>query len=190
MDKLPHFRTAVGGFHKGDVTDYISQTAAAHQQILLEKDKEISVLQSRIRDLEQAAHAALRAVEEATANIPASEETTVILPKEHTTPPAPPEMPLAQRELTAYRRAEATERLAIQRANRLYHTLEHICNSAQSQLDAAEAAAQSALSVVKNQMEQLENTFGTISTDLKDSMSKLSSIDVVTSKSADQTEVE
>ena len=55
MGETPHFRTSVGGFHKGDVTDYIAKTAEAHQRALQEKDKEIARLKERLSVLEQAA---------------------------------------------------------------------------------------------------------------------------------------
>ena len=47
MGELPHFRTAVGGFHKSDVAAYIAAIAKEHQSQLREKDKVIQQLQQQ-----------------------------------------------------------------------------------------------------------------------------------------------
>ena len=48
MGELPHFRTAVGGFHKSDVSEYIAKIAKEHQNQLQEKDKEIQQLRQQL----------------------------------------------------------------------------------------------------------------------------------------------
>ena len=40
------FRTALGGFHKGDVTAYIEKVASQHRSELLENEKIITELRS------------------------------------------------------------------------------------------------------------------------------------------------
>ncbi len=48
MGELPHFRTAVGGFHKSDVSEYIAKIAKEHQNQLQEKDTEIQQLRQQL----------------------------------------------------------------------------------------------------------------------------------------------
>ena len=71
MGELPHFRTAVGGFHKSDVAAYIAAIAKEHQSQLQEKDKVIQQLQQQLdHALEQLHTAAAEAASEPTAPEP------------------------------------------------------------------------------------------------------------------------
>ena len=81
------FRSALGGFHRGDVSKYISETAAAHQA-------QTERLQEQIAALEQE-NEALRAQLEALQEPPAEEEESELieLPEEAPAEEAPPEEP-------------------------------------------------------------------------------------------------
>ena len=154
MGETPHFRTAVGGFHKGDVTEYIAKTAAAHQQALQEKDKEIEKLRERLNVLEQAAIAEEAAI---AAAVPDPGEPSP--QPEEAAPAAPADESLSQLELEAYRRAEAAERLASQRAKRLYESLGDICQSTQHQLETADSAAKATISAMEEQIQTLQTAY-------------------------------
>ena len=52
-DSSRPFRTAMGGFHKGDVVGYIERTAAQHRSELLSRDQIIQELQEENRSLQQ-----------------------------------------------------------------------------------------------------------------------------------------
>ncbi len=138
------FRTAVGGFHKGDVSAYISKTAAEHSA-------KVSALQARIDELE-AENERLRK------NLlcKPSELVQVIenLPDPEPEPePAPPTM--HDQELNAYRRAEAAERLACQRAKKLYGEMQQICDRSARQVEETDAAAQTAISAIQAQLDAI-----------------------------------
>lgn len=167
MGELPHFRTAVGGFHKGDVSEYIAKTAQTHQAQLQEKEQEIERLRARIETLEQAAQneeAAIAAMEQSQdspeANTPQGE-------------------PISQLELEAYRRAEAAERIAAQRAKKLYEALGGICQSAQQQLDTADAAARNTITAIEVQIQNLENSCDTLTAALAAARQQLSDMDIM-----------
>lgn len=162
MDQMAdfHFRTAVGGFHKGDVTDYITKTAAAHKAALQEKDQKIEALMAEIEAL--------------TARLESSE-----LPEEAPVS-SPSEEPLDQLELAAYRRAEAAERLAIQRSQRLYEALEEICQDTSSKLQSANAAAQDSVNDILSRMELMQETHERLNASLNAARNRLSAMDAMT----------
>ena len=135
MGELPHFRTAVGGFHKSDVSEYIAKIAKDHQAQLQEKDKEIQQLQQQLDQ--------------------AREQLAQAVPQEPTPDSAPAEVPqesqedaLDRLELEAYRRAEAAERIASQRAKKLYEALGDICTEARNQLETADSAARNSITAM------------------------------------------
>lgn len=53
MAVIQQFRTAVGGFNRQDVQDYIEQFTAAHRQELAEFQKKLEKSEERIRELEE-----------------------------------------------------------------------------------------------------------------------------------------
>ena len=172
MGETPHFRTAVGGFHKSDVTEYIAKTAAAHQKALQEKDKEIEKLKERLNVLEQAAMAEEAAI------------AATAAPEAHETPaaeaPAPEtDEPLSQLELEAYRRAEAAERLASQRAKRLYETLGDICESTRQQLESTDGAAKATISAMEKQIRTLQETYSSLTAALTGARQHLADMDAM-----------
>ncbi len=54
MAVIQQFRTAMRGFNRQDVQDYIEQLAAAHRQELAELQKKLDQSDGRIRELEEA----------------------------------------------------------------------------------------------------------------------------------------
>ncbi len=144
MGELPHFRTAVGGFHKSDVAAYIAAIAKEHQSQLQEKDKVIQQLQQQLdHALEQLHTAAAEAASEPTA--PEPQEVSS-------------EDSLDRMELEAYRRAEAAERIASQRAKKLYEALGDICADARAQLENADSAARNSITAMELQLQTLEDS--------------------------------
>ena len=130
MADFSKFRSSLGGFHRGDVANYIESLSMQHAAAMKEKSGQIDALQDELlaarqklqeaeeekRALQDQLDDALAALEAATA--PAEDEA------EDETEAEPEEAPdYPKLELEAYRRAEATERLATQRAQQLKREL-------------------------------------------------------------------
>lgn len=176
MEETPRFRTAVGGFHKTDVSEYIAKTAAAHRAQLQEKDQEIQKLKKELERLEEAARQPANAPGTATAHAP--EETAA------ETPAGTPEEnleaePINRLELEAYRRAEAAERLASQRAKKLYEALGQVCQDAQTQLNSADSAARKTIDAMEAQIKTLEETYAALTEALSGARQQLLSMDAM-----------
>ena len=136
MSDFSKFRGSLGGFNRTDVADYIEKLCLTHAAELKERSRRAEELQTQLeetraqlreteadrdrlqdqlqeaRDQLQEAHDALEA---ATAPEPEPEEPEE--PEEAEAPEEAPDYPSL--ELEAYRRAEATERLAARRAEQL-----------------------------------------------------------------------
>ena len=123
MADFSKFRSSLGGFHRGDVANYIESLSMQHAAAMKEKTGQIDALRAELHEAEAEKRAlrdqlddALAALEAATA--PAEDEA------EDETEAEPEEAPdYPKLELEAYRRAEATERLATQRAQQLKREL-------------------------------------------------------------------
>ena len=133
MSDFSKFRGSLGGFNRTDVADYIEKLCLTHAAELKERSRRAEELQTqleetraklreteadrdRLQDQLQEAQDQLQeaqdALEAATAPEPEPEE-----PEEAEAPEEAPDYPSL--ELEAYRRAEATERLAARRAEQL-----------------------------------------------------------------------
>ena len=155
-DSTYSFRTALGGFHRGDVSEYITSTAAAHQA-------RIDELQEQIAKLEQE-NESLRSRLEQLPETPADEETSG---------PDVPSDDLETRELIAYRRAEAVERLANQRARKLYADMQEICDSSMQAFSGSSDTARSAADSIQDQLEIIRASVESVFASLRASSEKL-----------------
>lgn len=121
MADFSKFRSSLGGFHRGDVANYIESLSMQHAAAMKEKTGQIDALRAELQEAEAEKRSlqiklddALAALEAATA--PAEDEA-----EDEIEPEEAPDYP--KLELEAYRRAEATERLATQRAQQLKREL-------------------------------------------------------------------
>ena len=167
------FRSALGGFHRGDVSKYISETAAAHQA-------QTERLQEQIAALEQE-NEALRAQLEALQEPHAEEEESALieLPEEAPAEEAPPEEPeesLRDRELAAYRRAEAAERLANLRARKVYEDLQTVCAESSREFDGLNDTAHAAAENIGAQLDIIRAAVENACAAMQTSSEKLSAI--------------
>lgn len=175
MADFSKFRTAVSGFNRTDVVNYIESASMEHQKALRkltdERDKlavenaqlqtQLTGLQARLiqvqadndalteqvntlaqegSDLADQLKAAEAARAEAAAQPQPAPEAEPIEEEPAAETPEPPaqEPSLTEKELTAYRRAEQTERNAAVRARRIYTQLSNLCEDARSRyLDSA-----------------------------------------------------
>ena len=174
MADFSKFRTAVSGFNRTDVVNYIESASMEHQKALRkltdERDKlaaenaqlqtQLTGLQARLIQVqadndaltEQVSTLAqegsdladqLKAAEAAAQPQPAPEAGPIEEEPAAEAPEAPAQEPsLTEKELTAYRRAEQTERNAAVRARRIYTQLSNLCEDARSRyLDSGEEIA-------------------------------------------------
>ena len=162
------FRTVVGGFHKGDVTEYISRTAQEHQA-------QVRDLEARITDLEvenSGLRDELAELRELTEQITAP-ETPAEPPEE---PPAEPGDTLETQELLAYRRAEAVERTARDRARALYGAMQDMCRRTSEQNRMSQESARRSLEVIAAQMEALQASLEAVHQELDQDAQALSAM--------------
>ena len=181
------FRTALAGFHKTDVTNYISQSARANRDVINELNQQIHALQEEnaelranamdgayVAELEQKADA-LAAMEQENTLLknrvhqleykleeamaaPAQEP----VPEEAVQEPASAEN-LMELELAAYRRAEEMERRVSQRTRALAAQLDGIAQNSTQQFGITVDSARDVLTAIEDQLQILQ----TASEDLK-----------------------
>lgn len=133
MADFTKFRSSMGGFKRSDVTNYIESLCAGHHQATKKMQEEKEALSAQLAQVtlqleEQAAAAAAlqqKLSETETALASAEDALTEALTmmdeqKAEETPDYP------SMELDAYRRAEAAERLASERAARLRQKLDDL----------------------------------------------------------------
>lgn len=174
MSDFSKFRTAVSGFNRTDVVNYIESTSIEHQKALRkltdERDKlaaenarlqvELAGLQKRLEQAQadndalsgqvntlaqEGAELAeqLKKSEEARQELLARPVPQPEEPETEAAPEEPAQEPsLTEKELTAYRRAEQTERNATVRARRIYAQLSNLCEDARTRyMDSGEEIA-------------------------------------------------
>ena len=184
-----HFRTAVGGFHKGDVAAYISKTAAAHQaelkllndelQRLLEENatlkNENAILHDQLLHMVPVQQADEMPDEPDVSEIPdimeVPEELHVGQPP--VDEPSQKDESLEKLELAAYRRAEAAERIANLRAKKLYEEMGMICADASCNADKAKTSAQEELDAMLDHMKAIETYYRCLTSSMHTAQEKL-----------------
>ncbi|MBQ9269866.1 MAG: hypothetical protein IJ206_10185 [Oscillospiraceae bacterium] len=168
------FRSALGGFHRGDVSKYISETAAAHQAQTERLQEQIAALEQENETL----RAQLEALQEPPmekAEEPAMIEAAEEPPVEELAPEEPEES-LRDRELAAYRRAEAAERLANLRARKVYADLQTVCDESTREFDGLSDTAQAAADNIGAQLDIIRSAVENVCAAMQTSSEKLSAI--------------
>lgn len=153
------FRTAVGGFHKGDVSAYIAKISASHQTAIRNLESEIAALTTENNILREKLEAANAGSDRSVAN---SEPTDA--------------ESLDSMELAAYRRAEAVERTANRRARQMYQDIESVCTDATSQMNQAGKAACENIDAILAHMKSIETIYQRLSAALDADQLKLQSL--------------
>lgn len=174
MADFSKFRTAVSGFNRTDVVNYIESTSIEHQKALRkltdERDKlaaenarlqvELAGQQKRLEQAQADNDALsgqvnalaqegsdlaeqLKKAEEAQQELLTRPDPQPEEPETENEPDEPAQEPsLTEKELTAYRRAEQTERNAAVRARRIYAQLSNLCEDARTRyMDSGEEIA-------------------------------------------------
>ena len=177
-DNSYHFRNALGGYHKGDVTGYIEKVAAQHRNELLELEQIITTLREENHSLQQQLN--LLMMSTPIASTPEAKEEKAAEPaSEPVSAPAKESLSapeLASLELQAYRRAEAMERNANNRARKLYRQMEDLCDDALEEFQATDSAVKQTLRSIMDQANSLEQAYQTLSAALQVSREKLAAM--------------
>lgn len=165
------FRSALGGFHKGDVTNYISQTVSAHRDTVRKLNDQIEALEQENENLRGTAAdgAYLAKLEEKAQQLIALQEENGLLKnrvrqleykleEQEEAASAEPEENLQEKELEAYRRAEAMERRVCQRTQAMKVQLDEISGQASEQFQAAMESVKTVLAGIEDYLATLRNT--------------------------------
>ena len=147
MADFSKFRTAVSGFNRTDVVNYIEAASAEHQKALRkltdERDKlaaDNAALQAQLDGA--AAQETDGALQEKLEQVQQELEQARQEPAEQPETEQPQEPSIQSKELSAYRLAAQTERNAVIRARRIYGQLSNLCEDARSRyLDSGEEIA-------------------------------------------------
>ena len=200
-DTAYHFRTALSGFHKGDVAGYIEKTAAAHRSEILEYEKVIADLREKNQSLQQQLNLMMMttaALEDKAAKAEAAAAAPEPAPE-----PAPESVPAPQpavdpvaavaeinmMELQAYRRAEAAERNANARAKKLCQQLDQMREDAMVEFEITDNVVKETLEAIRTQTAAMERAYGSLSDTLDISREKLGNM-VVLEEKAEEAEAE
>lgn len=158
------FRTALNGFHRGDVVAYIEETARhtseqirALKQELTEANAQLAAANAKIETL---------TTENAALQQPATEAEQ----------PQTPTPDWNSEELAAYRRAEAAERLAMDRAQALSQQVRAILDGTSERLSEAGGHATACCDEVLAALTQLHGALEDIQTTCVESVSAMQAL--------------
>ena len=166
MADFTKFRTAMGGFKRSDVTNYIENLCIEHAQTVKKLQQERDALQEQVSDTtarldEQTAAAEdlrqkLQAAETSLSSTEAAlNEAMEMIEEQKAAEPTPD---YASMELEAYRRAEATERLASERAMRLRQKLDDLLDGVSTRYEQSGQEIQVLSEDLRNNLQRLQET--------------------------------
>lgn len=176
MDTPQQFRTALKGFKREDVVQYIEYMNARFASERKELETEISILRAKVESLSALPEEANQQIDKLNARIAELEEAAAPAPEltqleercrqlEQERDEALEALALAQQEaqkvqvgdeLEAYRRAERTERMAQERAERVYYRVNGVLADATVTVDAAAGQLGQLSDAVLGQLNQLQ----------------------------------
>lgn len=174
MDR--NFRAALNGFNRSDVVNYIEESAINHEKAMRQLRDENAKLKADLEKL-QAEKDALeenQCIEETNEADDAPMDQDLENPGEAD----PPEiMAPTELELAAYRRAEAVERSAKNRASRLCQQVNEIVETAAKQFQESDADVQALMSDLNICLRRLNDTFAELRLAFDDTSSAFSALE-------------
>ena len=171
---IVRFRSAMGGFHKGDVTKYVVKLHEEHAAALAELEKKCAALEQENQILRQAVDMD-RLTELEARNRDLAEQVQALEAKAgELSVTGDPE--IRAKELEAYRRAEAMERRASQRYQQVKGQVEQISDAMVRDLSDTVDSAKTALDAIGSQLELLQNASQQLGIAMVDGMAKLEGI--------------
>ena len=177
MADFMKFRSSVGGFNRADVSNYIERLCAEHKRSEKRLQEENETLAARIQTLEadtaaqaaalDAARSKLEETETALASTESALEEALVMVDEQEALRAAAEAQQAEQEaavdytaleLEAYRRAEATERLAQERSLRLRQQLNELLDQVSARYEQTGQEIEVLSEDIRTNMKRLEDT--------------------------------
>ncbi len=192
------FRSALHGFNRYDVVRYIEKASGEHEHALREAQKESAALSEQVRALEEERAAreaeleALRTAQDAhnaekdklQSLLDAAEEESASLREQLASAsaqePELPEEPSAPSsdalELAAYRRAEAVERGAVERAGALYDRMSGVCQSLSDRVQASASEVSLLYTELSDSLERMKEALADLKLVLENAPEEIASL--------------
>lgn len=184
-DSVYRFRSALGGFHKGDVMAYIEKTVLQHRSEKLEAEQTIAALREENRSLQLQLNLLIMATPVAAAQPVEPAEEAVCEDISVQEPVPEPEVlsapELVSMELQAYRRAEAMERNTSKRVRKLCEQMELVCEGALNEFNVTDAAVKQTIETMLEQASTLDQAYQGLSAALSASREKLEAMNNILS---------
>lgn len=174
-----NFRAAINGFNRSDVVNYIEECSIQHERALRQLRDENARLRSDLEKL-QAEKEALEA-EQAEPETPAAETE----PEPAVEVPAAPEPASSGDELAAYRRAEAVERAARNRAAALCRQVNEIVDNASRKFETSRGDVNALMSDLNICLRRLNDTFADLRLTFDDTAGAFASVEPLSEDSVD-----
>ena len=201
MADFMKFRSSMGGFNRADVSNYIERLCAEHQRSEKRLREENEALTARIRELENtsaaraaeldAAQAKLAETETALASTEAALEEALVMVDEQEALRAAAEAAQAEQEaavdyttleLEAYRRAEATERLAQERSMRLRQQLNDLLDQVSARYEQTGQEIEVLTEDIRTNMKRLQDALSDLELIFDETTGRFDSMDVMPSE--------
>ena len=183
MAAFQNFRTALGGFNREDVVQYIEYMNNKHASHINQLKTDLQAAQAELLELEAAAEerqALMTRVEEAEAAKEAAEAEVLALREElealRQSQSSAPVMDPTASELEAYRRAERAERIAGERVSQMYQQANGALSDAALQADEASIRITDIADKIAQQASELNNALNQSKSALKSAAATLYSI--------------
>ena len=163
MTSIQNFRSALNGFNRQDVVNYIEYMNHKHNLQVEQLNSQLQAALAKSGDSElqarlEAAEARIRELEAAQGGQPAEPVSCT------------------EQELEAYRRAERTERNARERAEQIYRQATGTLADATALVDDAAGRLETMADSVKEQLAQLQSAIETSKASLKDAANIMATI--------------
>lgn len=176
-----NFRTAVRGFHRADVVNFIEETTLAHEKKLRKLKEEKAELQAQLS-------AALAEKEQLAMQLEMLQSRTVqesAYDDQVVSDCAAEPFDLDAMELAAYRRAEAAERSAQQRANQLLRQVDTLVEDTGARFSCSADEIAALGSDVQSGLERLQEAFAELNLLLESTAQSLAEITPLTTLEED-----
>ncbi len=173
MADITKFRTSLGGFNRVDVSDYMTKIAAEHQEAMRKVEKERARLAKELDEAQisiayKDAQVQQLQKEQAALDAKLAEAETALKAREED---------YASLELEAYRRAEATERMAAERSARIRQQLSEVLDDFSARCGASGQELSSLTQDLRSNLVRLEDALSGLQALFSDTAESFAKLD-------------